>query len=393
MIKTKTARKLLIALMALSLVVMLNLPNVQAAALTSQSVNLTNSTPGAASDTFTFGFTTASNAVLTEIDLTFSTSASGGGVPAGLDTQGGPAAFTPAHIFSVDGSNWTMTDPTTTGNGNLIFTNTGSTFTSPTAGSITVSNIANPSAGSCGGVYPTPTIGTQTETGGTCYVQITTKSASGTVDTGAATFTVQQAVSTTATVDPSITFSVSGVNSSTLTGRGATTTVSSDYKDLPFGHLTAGGATSIAAQSLTVSTNANGGFAVTMAMTSQMSGSGTPANKISPFITGGTPSTWSTPATWVSPSGSNKIGTGTLDTNEASAIGAATTDTNVTGWSGASNIWGPVPMSQSSAVNVMQSSSSINADTQKVAYQIGVDAYQPADIYSGTVQYFAIPAY
>lgn len=389
MIKTKTARKLLLGLMALSLGLMLNLPSVQAAALTSQSISLTNSYPGATSS-YTFNFTTSSTTIITEIDLTFSTAATGGTVPpTGTTTTTG--SFAGGHIFAADDSSWT---PTFTSNGNLVFKDAGFTPGGAVAGSLTVSTISNPSAGSCSGSYPSSPTYSTVEQGDTCFVQITTKTTGGgTIDTGAATFTLTPEIQATATVDPSLTFSVTGVNTSVSTGRSTSTNVSTTYSSLPFGHLSAGGSTAIGAQSLTVSTNANGGFIVTMAMTTQMSGSGTPGNKISPFITGGTPSTWSTPAAWVNPSGSNKIGTGTLDTLEASAIGAATTDTHVTGWSGTTNLWGPVPFAQTSAVNVMQNTSSINSDVQTVSYQVGVDAYQPADIYSGYVQYYAIPTY
>ncbi len=80
-------------------------------------------------------------------------------------------------------------------------------------------------------------------------------------DFGAGTIAVIESVRVTATVDPSITFKIEGVPSSTLTC-GLTTSVTTTSASVPFGVLTLD-TFRWASQKITVSTNAASGYAVT----------------------------------------------------------------------------------------------------------------------------------
>ena len=407
MIKIKTARKLLIALVALSLALLLNVPsNVDAAALTNESVSLSNTSP-TTSASYTFKFDIAQAVAITEVDLVFSNSATGGTVPpSGMVTTAGTMTSGASGLNIASYTDTWAAHFTNSGasNGTIVLLDTTGTPTAPSAGgaaTVVIGGITNPSQLSCHG-------NATTETADTCFVQITTKNGATVEDTGTATFTYQPSITASATVDPSLTFTVAGVASSSGGDdphNDITTSATSTYTQLPFGHILVGAAanTYMVAQDLTISTNARNGFNVTMAATTPMTGSssnGSPA--IGPFATA--TSSWSSPAVWASPTGSNAQGSSANITLNAGAFGANTTDTHVTGFGthttgGVANaLWGPVNTTQN---NVMQSTSTcttgntcpVNADIQRVAYQIGVDAYQPADTYTGTIQYYATPTY
>jgi len=181
-------------------------------------------------------------------------------------------------------------------------------------------------------------------------------------------------------IDPSMSFSVAGVASS-QTNNGITTTVTSTVSSLPFGNIGLA-SPEYAAHELTMVTNeASTGYTVTAHIASEIQGY-YPANNIDPFT--GNSATWEIPQLWTSP-------TGTVANVDTGWFGANTTDTNITGWgAGSSGKFGPM---DETPVLVMQGSLPEANDTEYVSYGIEVNVYQPADIYSTTLIYNALPVY
>src|SRR5262249_4614520 len=104
------------------------------------------------------------------------------------------------------------------------------------------------------------------------------------------------------------------------------------------------------------------------------------ANNIDPFI-----APWGTPTTWTDP-------TGSTPNDNTGWVGANTTDTDVTGWSASpSQKFGTI---SATANIVMQKSSSDNGSAPVyVTYAIEANVFQPADTYTGTLIYNALPTY
>jgi hypothetical protein len=198
------------------------------------------------------------------------------------------------------------------------------------------------------------------------------------LDTGTASYTVISAVTVTTRVDPVFTFTVAGVDTGAATDTGVTTSVSSAYNTLPFGNLTAG-TPKYAAHSLTVTTNTDTGYTVTAKMLTQMAGVYA-GNNVDPYA--GSSATWSDPKAWAEPVAA------TPNTNSG-WIGANTTDTDLSQFDNAE--FGPV---SSTANTVMSGSESEDGSTPVyVTYALEVNMYQPADTYTGTLVYNALPSY
>jgi hypothetical protein len=175
--------------------------------------------------------------------------------------------------------------------------------------------------------------------------------------------------------DPSLSFTINGVQAGTVLN-GITTSVATNYTDLPFGNLTFG-IPRYAAHELYAATNATYGYAVTMRLVNYLQGL-YPSNNIDPFI-----HPWHLPAVWTEP-------TGTIPNDNTGWIGANTTDTRLEGWSDAAQKFGAV--SQSPQI-VMLSDQADSGTTIHVTYALEVNILQPSDEYSGSVQYLITPRY
>jgi len=212
----------------------------------------------------------------------------------------------------------------------------------------------------------------------TCFIWIKSyNDAGGIIDTGVVTYTIVDAVTVTAKVDPTFTFVVAGVGAGTA-NNGISTSVASTANTLPFGSLTAG-TQKYAAHALYVTTNTQSGYTVDAKMATQMTGVYT-SNNIDPFV-----AAWTSPTTWTEPTG------GTPNDNTG-WIGGNTTDTDVTGWS--TEPTGKFGSISSTAVIVSQKSSSDNGLAPVyVTYAIEANVFQPSDSYQGTLIYNALPTY
>ena len=176
--------------------------------------------------------------------------------------------------------------------------------------------------------------------------------------------------------DPELSFTLALVAANQVNNQ-ITTSVASTITTLPFGNVTVGIPKYIA-HSLTASTNAPSGYDVSIKMQNYMQGD-YPGNNIDPFI-----SIWGTPTTWTQPTGS----TPSVDTGW---IGANTTDTRVTGWSSAAQKFGPVNSSENQVM--FSSTADEGGTTAFVTFAVETNILQPADYYTGTIQYNITPIY
>lgn len=351
----------------MAVVAMLAPGAVQAGRLSNASDSLSDPRAGASS-THTFSFTVDTSSTLQEIRLQFSTTATGNSKPSGLDLT----SATLGSLTNMD-AGWTLnTGSAASGLLEIQHTNGGEDLGAAVV-TIPIQAITNSGITDCQ---------SSVSSSDTCYVQIQTSTTTGVwddsvVDETTVTYTVVQAVTVSATVDPSFTLVISSVGASTVVG-GVTTSAASTVTTLPFGNLTAG-TPKYLAHGLNVTTNANSGYNVTMTMLSQMSGTYS-GNNIDPF--NGTNVSWSNPIPWTEP-------TGTSPNTDTGWIGAYTSDSDVSQF--AAGEFGPV---NDTANTVMTSTSSDNgSSTVYVLYAIETNVYQPADSYTGTLVYTGTPTY
>ena len=243
---------------------------------------------------------------------------------------------------------------------------------------VTIDDMTNPALASCTFTRPGDA------SSATCFVKITTYTDSTLVtsrDDGVVSATITQGVTVSARVDPTFTFQVEGVagdgiitrNGTTMTS-GITTTVTT----IPFGNLTAG-TEKFAGHDLTVVSNTDGGYNVTARMTANMTGSAYSFD-IDPFTGNGASET--SAQSWLLPTG----GTAGTDTGW---LGIGTDDTDVSGQASDSFF-------SLGAVNttlIMTNADPTLGETNEIAYGLEVNSSQPADGYSGTLLFDAIPVY
>jgi hypothetical protein len=385
-------RKFLSGLVALTTALSLTglgLSSVSAAQLTSASATVANPSSGV-STSYTFDFLVASAGNIGEIDFQFSNTATGATVPTNLVTT----SSTKTSVTGPGGAetaNWTLVNAT---NGLLKMTQTPASYS---AGAHLVfvfgainSNTTVTDASQCDAVVDSDS----------CFLQIRTfavdsSGGAGTaVDKTTVTYTVINPITVSATVDPILIFTVSGVASGSVAGNDAnagvagSTAVTSTSTTLPFGNVTVG-QKKVTQQKLDVETNANNGYNVYQRFltTNYMIGSANASNHFSPFVEG--TATWASPKAWATPTGS------TANTNTAE-IGLRTTDAAVSGGGfGTSDFYGP-PTNTANGNLVKTSTTPDNgaSGTSKyVSYKVEANAFQPADSYSGSMVYSVVASY
>jgi len=344
-----------------------------ASILKSAQLDMSDSRP-ALSSNYTFNFTHDTAATIQTVSIYFCKEPSWGVActyPTGMGLTG---IDTGDITFSVGlDTNWTLANAL----GNLLTINrpeSGQPLLDDTIVSFTVAGITNPAVAGCNAN------GTNVSTG-TCYAHIGTYTGTSSqttlVDSAVVSLTVVEAVTVTARVDPTFTFVVEGVNTST-TNNGVTTSVSSTFSTLPFGNLTSGVA-KYAAHKLTVTTNTQAGYTVSVQMVSQMTGVYS-ANNIDPFVPAAPHAAWSAP-------------NGTTPSDNTGWIGFNTDDNDVTDWDGAGDVNQFAGVSNTEAVVMKKTTSDSGAVSNYVSYALQVNVYQPADTYTGTMIYNALPTY
>lgn len=337
-------------------------PTPKAETLTSAKVTISDSKPAASSVNYVFNFTSATNA--TSVTFTFQSSftTNGGALPVEAGSYSCPFG-------------WSLS--ATTSNSYTC----GGTATSGEAVS-SVNGVTNPTKQAPVG------------TADVYYVDIETNAG----DEARVKFAIIEGVVVTATVDAILEFTVSG----TTTGvsiKNVTTNVASQPNAINFGTLDLTPSSSIAAQLLSVKTNASEGFTVVVFQDQDLT---SPAGDTIKCFADGTCETWDSPAAWAAPSGNinnpNTWGHFGFSSEDESVQSNGTCSTSTTGTYGVTNanLW--AGFSGTSQAPVMchvgpSDGTTYQIGTIKVGYRVEITALQPAGEYTNTLTYIATPTY
>ncbi len=240
------------------------------------------------------------------------------------------------------------------------------------AQSITISGVANP--------------GSNNPAGYTVQI-ITTDSAGVEKESADVKVYIIDDVSVSASVDSTLTFSITGVDAGTAVN-GATTNATSTATSTPFGDLVPN-ATSTVAQTLAVGTNANDGFTVTVMQ--NVDGFRSPGGAtINSFANAADGSASTTPEGWVDPLGeiTNNATWGHwgLTSDDASLSGIDFSGSKFAG------------LLNAQPMQVMYHDGPSNGTIQgagstTVAYSVKITALQEAGDYTNTLTYVVTPQY
>jgi hypothetical protein len=323
-----------------------------AASLTTGSVSLSDSRINIASVTYSILFSGVSLSPIKCIKVQFSDAATAGAKPAGMTITSLALSGTSNYVPTP--ASWTPSNNNTTGVSSITFA-TGETPASASARTVVLTAITNGS------------------TAGTAYfLQFSTYNnidcSTSPVDSATIAYIYTNGQTVSATVDPTLSFTVAGV-ASAQTVNGATTTITTTSTTIPLGTLSVG-SNSIGAQDLSVGTNANGGYTVTARYTGQLSN--------------GTYSMTNHTGTNASPTTFSAAGT--------ESFGYTTADTTLgTGTAGrfSGNKWGQFSTSN---LEVIYSAAAVS-ETTRFGYQAGIASITPAGSYTTTVIFTATPIY
>jgi hypothetical protein len=196
-------------------------------------------------------------------------------------------------------------------------------------------------------------------------------------------------VTVTATVDATLTFTVSGLSSGASVN-GITTNATAQSATTSFGTLAIDGSSTTLAQRLNVTTNANNGFSVTVQQTDELTnGAGANINSFidSPDETGSS----TNPAAWVSPTG--VLG----QANTYGHMGLTSSDDDLS-WGGGDPFGTALfaGLNGTEPLEIMYHNSIANGTGEgqvDVAYGIEINALQEAGDYQTTLTYVCTPTY
>ena len=341
---------------------MYNPTRVQAALLSSASVKLNNAQPSASNVTYQETFTFPGTTSIQCIDIIFADTAAhitlttnpSTTAPSGMTTTSATKASVSGGGLT-DG-NWTLYNTT---NGILQYEYSTGQASTATQITITTNAITNPSSG---------TFYAQIAT----YSTLATHTCSGLVDnSNVMALVTTSGVSATATVDPSLTFSVANYGSA-VNGSGDTSPVTTTATTIPFGHIT-GGNSVWGSQTLTLSTNALHGYTIYASYSAQM----TDTNNDTFRDQACTSSNCTTAANAIAYDGSSS----------QSSLGYTADNANV---SFGSNHW--LGLTTAGAA-IASNTSAINSDVTHVEFKIEASNVQVPGTYSTTVIYTAVPTY
>ena len=202
-------------------------------------------------------------------------------------------------------------------------------------------------------------------------------------DSGQVRVAIVSEVLVSASVDTSLTFTVSGVNSSsTVNGSPTTTAATTTYNTLPFGTLGINSSKTLA-HDLLITTNASQGYTVTVRQTGPLQS--TTGATIDGFIDG---SDTNTPTAWTSPTAV------VTDTDTYGHWGITSSDTNIIARSGSnftSNTW---VAPSTTPIAIMGHNGPVLATTTRIGYQAEISALQEAgDDYETEIRYIATPVF
>jgi hypothetical protein len=362
-----------------------------------QTASVTLSNPVATENSnYTVSFLTTSTNGLKDIRLVIANTASGSVAPTGsLIPDAVTVTAAAGAMNGEDITEWTATKDSA----NTMHLRHSST--SPASAgtfTFTVQNVANNTAVATGNPNQCDAVN---DTEG-CWVRVETSTTAGgaTLDSTSINYMVVTAISATATVDPILTMTIGAVVGGSVTTNDAGATASSyvgtQSTSIPFGNVTVG-SSKAAQQSISVLTNAFGGYYVyhSFTTTNMMVGSANAANNIDPA-----PGDFTTAVEWGTPSGN------VANTNTA-WLGMRCKNANGTacGAFSTANYWaGPLvnPSGGTGANIVMRRVAYTGAagtgpddgtTLSYVSYKLQANAFQPADTYSGNMRYNAVVTY
>jgi hypothetical protein len=286
------------------------------------------------------------------IKIQFSDTATGTTKPTGMTITG--ALLSASSNYVPTPASWTVANNNANGTTSITYA-TGETPASAASRTVVLTTITNGS-----------TAGT------TYYAQFSTYNnvdcSTSPVDSSTIAFIYVNGQTVSATVDPTLSFSIAGV-ASAQSVNGATTSVATTTTTIPLGTLSTG-ANTIAAHDLTIGTNANSGYTVTVKYTGALaSGS---HNITDHTGTNAAPTAFSA-------AGTEAFG---YTTNDAT-LGTGTAGRFIANnWSGFTT----------SPLEVAYNAAPVS-QTIRVGYQAGISATTPAGAYTTTVVYVATPTY
>jgi hypothetical protein len=328
---------------------------VQAASLTSGSVALSDSRPSQASVTYTVTFSGVTTSATKCIQAQFATTPTGSTVPTAMVTTG--ADFGGSSNYVPTPASWTV-DASVNGLIEITYA-TGETPASASGRTVVLTGITNGSTVNSGH-----------------YLQFRTFNnvdcSTSPIDTGTVGFIWTDGQLVSATVDPSLSFTVNAV-ADAQSVNGATTTITTTSTTVPFGTVSSS-ANAIGAQDLTVTTNSGGGYSLYARYTGQLNNGSVDLDNHTG--TNASPTTFSS-------AGTASFGYTTND----STLGTGTEDRFT---SGGGNKWAAFTASN---LEVAYHASAVAAQTTRVGYQVGVHGTTPAGLYTTTIILTATPTY
>jgi len=347
-----------------------------ATAVTLAKLTLADSRTTNATGDYTLTFTQSSSTTIKCVKVVFATTATGSTLPTGMDTSTSEANVATGWAGLTE-ENWTIAS---TVDGTITWTY--ATGTAPASGNVTMvfDGITNPSSTA------------------TAYAQISTfdnvDCASSDIDTGVAAVAYFPAVTVSATVSESLSFAVTGVsngdcdgsfNSAADLGGPANTTATA----IDFSTLAAINTFYHGCQDLTVSTNAEDGYTVTLhELTSLMSGAltineSTGDDDLMDFDTS---SAWQTEANNAGFGYACDDQTGTDCTQAAEttylAVPCIGDDASCDPGSGGE-----------AAQSIMTNAGPVDANVSRIEYKLTIDGTQEPGDYTNTLMYIATPTF
>lgn len=330
--------------------------SVHAATLTDGSLSLSDSRPTETA-TYTLDLSNVTTSAIQCIEVVLSDSATGGSAPTGIDTSGVALDGTSDYIPTP--ASWNADGTTTNGTITITYAS-GETPAASSARTLVLTGIDN------GSTVDTP-----------YYVQFTTYTddactGGNEVDVAGISFIYTTGQLVSLTVDPVLSYTITGVNSG-LGVNGDTTTDTTTSLLIPFG-VVSSSTNAIGAQDMNITTNATNGYTLFTRYTAALT------NGDLDTITDHT-------GTNAAPSAFSAAGTESFGyTSEDSTLGTGTADrfTNPAG--------GYAAFTTSNA-EVAFSATGVTAETIRVGYQVGIAATTEAGEYTTTVIYTLTPTY
>jgi hypothetical protein len=340
------------------------LPESANAALSSASVALTDPEPGVTSS-YNFTASNASATVVNCVEVDFSNNADGsGGVPSGMTTTSAVLNASSTLFTSTN-----LTKDSSAANGSVVYSDsTGHAAASGSGKTYNLDTITNANPVSTTSYWMTfKTTNNHNTTNHDC-------SGGTTIDVVTVGFVIQPGQQLSLTVNPTLTFSVTGQSASTVCN-GVTTTTASSGNNIALGVPTPAANTSTC-QHLVVSSNSTHGYSVYIRDTAEAANQ--LAQKLADYNAGS-----STPSAWT--------------TAGAEGYGFTTSNSSVSGFSGSKfeAFQGGGSRTNSSANNVLvgTNSASVYQDAFDVAFQSGVSTTTLPGTYTTTVVYTCTPVY